>query len=389
MQGMQEKIHARLSGLKAELAAVSRYIHDNPEIGLAERKAAAKLVAVLKSHGFSVKHPVGDTETAFQATLSGEADTPHIAILAEYDALPNIGHACGHNLIATAALGAGLALMDILPDLKGRVSVIGTPAEEILTGSGKMRLVDAGIFDDVDVAMMVHPHCHTWIDKPFLGVDELSVTFKGKPAHAASSPHFGVNACDALQLTLTGINFLRQQVRQDARIHWGNFDIGGAVNVIPDVSSATICVRASDDAYTKALTARVIDCIEGAARMTGCRTEYGVSEGYRAMKYNASLNGIYRKALDRLGVPVDELPPHGRAGSNDMGNVSQVVPALHPFFKIHDEAVPHTVEFREAAQTDRALEAALAAAEAMAVTAMELITQPDQVAAAKAEFEQP
>lgn len=384
---IQEKIHERLSGLKEDLFAVSSYIHENPEIGLEETKAADKLVEVLKNKGFSIKYPVGDTDTAFQATITGESDTPHIAVLAEYDALPNIGHACGHNLIATAAIGAGLALTKILPTLKGRVSVIGTPAEEILTGSGKMRLVDAGVFNDVDVALMAHPHCHTWIDKPFLAVDSISVTFRGKPAHAASSPHFGINAYDAVQLTLTGINFLRQQIRQDARIHWGDINIGGAVNVIPDICSATICVRASDDAYTKELTAKVINCIKGAELMTGCSSEHKISEGYRSMKYNQSLNTLFRNALDRLGVTIDELPPHGRAGSTDMGNVSQVVPSIHPFFKIHNEAVPHTVEFREAAKTVEAFEASLQAAEAMAVTAAELISDPNLVKQAKEEFE--
>ena len=267
------------------------------------------------------------------------------------------------------------------------MSVIGTPAEEILSDSGKMRLVDAGIFNDVDVAMMVHPHCHTWIDKPFLAVDDISVSFKGKSSHAASSPHFGINAYDALQLTFTGISFLRQQLRQDARIHWGNISIGGAVNVIPDISSANICVRASDDAYTKELTAKVINCVKGAELMSGCIAEYKISEGYRSMKYNQPLNALFQKNLDQLGVAVDELPPHGRAGSTDMGNVSQVVPSIHPFFKIHDTAVPHTIEFREAAKTDEAFEAALLAAEAMAMTAADLISDSKLVKQAKEGFE--
>jgi amidohydrolase len=330
---------------------------------------------------------VASVETAFQATICIGAERPHIAILAEYDALPDLGHACGHNLIATAAVGAGLAMGQVMPSIKGRISVIGTPAEEVLSDSGKMRLVAAGIFKDVDAAMIVHPHSKTWLDRPFLAVDEVSVRFSGKSSHAASAPHLGINAYDALQLTFIGLSFLRQQLRQDARIHWGDLEIRGAKNVIPDASSATINVRALDDKYTKEVREKVINCIKGAELMTGCSANCEICEGYRAMKYNRRLNALFGENLHCLGVSVDKLPQHGQAGSTDMGNVSQVVPSIHPFFKTKDAVVPHTVEFCEAANTAAAFEATLNAAKAMAMTAAALLANPETIEQVREEFE--
>jgi len=387
MDEINQKIQDYVEKMRDELLKVSRYIYHNPELGFQEKKASRKLVAVLKNHGFKVAYPAGGVETAFQASITGAAERPHIAILAEYDALPDIGHACGHNLIATAGLGAGLAMTQVIPSIRGRVSIIGTPAEEILTDSGKMRLVTAGIFEDVDVAMIAHPHGRTWLDKPFLSVDEVSVSFSGKSAHAASAPHLGINAYDAVQLTFIGLSFLRQQLRQDARVHWGDLKVSGAKNVIPDTSSATICVRASDDEYTKEIREKVINCIKGAALMTGCTAQYDVSEGYRAMNYNLRLNALFRENVRCLGIPVDELPQHGGAASSDMGNVSQVVPSIHPFFKIKDDVVPHTEEFLEAANTNAAFEATLNVAKAMAMTAAALLSKPELLKQVRKEFE--
>jgi len=272
-----------------------------------------------------------------------------------------------------------LALKQMMPPFSGRVSVIGTPAEEMLADSGKMRLVAQGVFKDVDVAMVAHPHGYTWLGKPFLAVNEVSVSFKGKPAHAASSPHFAVNAYDAMQLTFTGLSFLRQQLRQDTRIHWGDLAVGGAKNVIPDVCSGTLCIRASDDDYTALVTDKVVNCIKGAELMTGCTSEYTIFKGFRSMKLNPYLDALFGGHLKELGVPIDALPAHGRSGSTDMGNVSQVVPALHPFFKIGDDVVPHTSEFREAAKTERAFSACLTAATAMVMTTVDLLSAPEHI----------
>ena len=386
MKSYADKIQTVIGDSEGALQELSRFIYDHPEIGFEEQKASQKLVQILEKHGFKTTFPLAGMDTAFSATISHESQRPHIAILAEYDALPNLGHACGHNLIATAAVGAGLALKQLIPPLKGRVSVIGTPAEEMLSDSGKMRLVAQGVFNDVDVAMVAHPHGFTWLGKPFLAVNEVSVTFKGKPAHAASSPHLAVNTYDAMQLTFTGLSFLRQQLRQDTRVHWGDLMVGGAKNVIPDVCSATICIRASDDEYTAQVTDKVINCIKGAELMTGCTAEYDTFQGFRSIKLNPYLDALYGENLKDLDVPIDELPQHGRAGSTDMGNVSQVVPSIHPFFKIGDDVVPHTLEFREAAKTEPAFRATLVASAALAMTAADLLSTPERVEKAWEEF---
>jgi len=247
--------------------------------------------------------------------------------------------------------------------------------------------LQAGLFNNIDAAMMAHPHGNTWLDKPFLAVDEVSVRFLGKSSHAASTPHLGVNAHDAVQLTFIGLSFLRQQLRQDTRIHWGDLKVSGAKNVIPDSSSATICVRALTDEYTEELREKVIRCIQGAALMTGCRAEYERSEGFRAMKYNRCLNALFGENLHRLGKPLDELSPYGLAASTDMGNVSKTIPSLHPFFKIKEGIAPHTIEFREAANTEVAFEASLIAAQAMAKTAFDLLSTPELLRQVRKDFE--
>ncbi len=386
MESRYETINHSIKSNRSELLEVSRYIYDNPEVGFEERKASRRLVEVLKKHGFTVTYPAGGVETAFQATIRGQAERPHVAIMAEYDALPGLGHGCGHNLIATAALGAGLAVTQVISSLKGRLSVMGTPAEETLTDSGKMRLIAAGLFNDVDGALIVHPHGNTWLGKPFLAVDEVSVRFSGKSSHAASSPHLGINAYDAMQLTFTGISFLRQQLRQDARVHWGDLEVRGAKNVIPDACSATICVRALDDLYTTEVVNKVVNCVKGAALMTGCTPDHRISQGFRAMKYNRPMEACFGQHLGRLGVAIDELPQQGRAGSTDMGNVSKVVPSIHPFYKIMDGVAPHTPEFLEASKTEGAFEATLTAAAAMAMTVVDLLSNPGLMEQVKKDF---
>jgi len=387
MDDTKNKLSQYINTVRDPLSEVNHYIFNHPEIGFQEKESSRKLIEVLGKHGFKMTNPVGGMETAFQATISSNVERPHIAFLAEYDALPGLGHACGHNLIATAALGAGLAMAQAIPSLRGKVSVIGTPAEEILSHSGKIRLLAAGIFDDIDVAMIVHPHSKTWLDKPFLAVEEVSVHFIGKSSHASSSPHIGINAYDAVQLTFVGLSFLRQQLRQDARMHWGDLKVNGAKNVIPDSSSSTICVRASTDEYTREMREKVIHCIKGASLMTGCSMKYQALEGVRAMKYNRGLNGLFAENIQQSGVKIDELPPYGMAGSTDMGNVSKVVPSLHPFFKIGDDVVPHTVEFQEVSGTEAAFEATLIAAQAMAMTAVDLFADSELIEKVRREFE--
>jgi len=386
MNDIQEEICNLVDAMRGELLDIARYIYNNPEPGYEEEKASRRLVETLTRYKWNVEYPLAGLKTAFRATMIGGAERPHVAILAEYDALPELGHACGHNLIATAAVGAALSVGELISSFSGSISIIGTPAEEILFDSGKMRLVAAGEFRNVDAAMIVHPHGWTWLDRPFLAVDEVSVRFHGKSSHAASAPHLGINAFDAVQLTFIGLSLLRQQLRQDARVHWGNLCVSGAKNVIPDASSAVIDVRAMDDEYTSELTGKVINCIRGAELMTACRADYEVHEGYRAMRHNRCLINLFGENLGRLGVSVDPLPKQGQAASTDMGNVSQVVPSIHPFYCIKEGVTPHTREFLEAANTDSAFEATLTVAKAMAMTAATLLTEQETLRKVLEEF---
>ncbi len=386
MPEIEDRIESFLNRNKGMLSEINHDIHDHPELGFAEKRAAARLTDALKAQGFSVQKGVAGMETAFTATKEGGAKGPHLAFLAEYDALPELGHACGHNLIATVALAAGTALAEALEDFKGRISVMGTPAEEVLIDSGKIKMLEQGVFDDVDVALMAHPAHHTWLGDPFLAANKVLFSFKGRPAHAAGAPFQGINAFDAVQLTFTGMSFQRQQLRQDARVHWGDINVPAAMNVIPDFASATIGVRATDNEYTEELTQKAINCIKGAALMTGCEAAYEIIHGYQAIKVNPALDKMLAEYLTQSGIQAEEPFPYGRPGSTDLGNVSQKVPASHPLFKIAD-AAPHTAEFCTAAGTGEAFETALKVAKALALTGARCMLEPETLARVKESFQ--
>jgi len=387
MPEFASQIAASLEELKEELREVCRFIYEHPEVGFEERDSSARLAQVLKEHGFEVRQPVAETETAFVASRSSGDERPHLAFLAEYDALPDLGHGCGHNLIATAALGAGLALARLLPEIGGTVSVMGTPAEELLTDSGKRRMIRAGLFEGLDAVLMAHPHTKNLISSPFLAINEVSVRFLGKSAHAAAMPHLGVNAYDAVHLTLTGLSLLRQQLRSDARVHWGDIKVSGAKNVIPDLASVVINVRASDDEYTEELTRKAVNCVKGAALMTGCQAEYDAHQGYKAVRSNRVLEEVLAANMGRLGVKLDEPTRYGGSGSTDLGDVSQVVPAIHPMFKITRPMALHSPEFCRASGQDKAFEAALTMAKALAMTGAMCLSEPEVLRRVREDFE--
>ena len=356
MERMTTDIWAYMDSLAGTLADVNRFIYEHPETALEEKKSASTLIDVLERYGFSVQTPAAGMETAFVATVSSGSQSPHIAFVAQYDALRDLGHACGHNLCATASLGAALGVAKFLSRLNGRVSVIGTPSEEVLASSGKLKMIAEGLFQDVDAAMATHPHSRTWLAERFLAINQISVRFMGKSTHAGDTPHLGVgvNAYDAVQLTFVGLSFLRQQLRQDARVHWGEVDIRGPMNVIPEKASAKIGLRASDDAYTEELTRKAVNCIQGAALMTGCEASYEIIQGYRSFRVNPALVDAFRSNLKKVDMPEDDPPEFGRGGSTDMGNISQVVPAIYPLFKITENDPPHSSAFCSASGTDGA-----------------------------------
>ena len=382
---LKDEISTRIDALRPELERVGRQIHANPEIGYEEHKAVAWLAELLKKHGFSVELGVANTPTAFVASRRNGTG-PTIAFLSEYDALRGLGHGCGHNLIATASAGAGIALADALDRLPGRVLVIGTPAEE--GGGGKIRLIRAGIFQEVDAAMMFHPDTRTQVLHWALAVTHMHFAFIGRAAHASGDPEKGINALDAFVLAYNGISLLRQQVKDGARLHGFLKEGGTAPNIIPERTSGEFLVRARDDAYMQELLQKVKNIFQAAALATGCEVRLTFDEEpYVDLRNNAVLARLFEENLRHLGVDPVEGVPWAGAGSTDMGNVSHVVPALHPTIGIASAEVPgHSQAFLEAAGSPRGYQAMVDAAKALAMTGADLLADHALVEKAKVEF---
>jgi amidohydrolase len=368
----------RIDTLRDSLEDLARRIHSNPEVLFEERQAAAWLCEMLEQHGFSIERPIAEMETAFRAERGGPADGPAVAFFAEYDALPQLGHACGHNLIAAIAAGAALGTVAALPEDGGRVQVIGTPAEE--GGGGKCILADAGVFDDVAAAMMVHPAGRNILWRKSLARRKLDVEFFGKPAHASANPEKGINALDAILLTFSGINALRQHMADDARIHGIVADGGVSPNVIPDYTRAALYVRALEDDYCDRLLERVKACAEGAAMATGCRVALDMSGSYKPLITNMALARVFRDNFEALGGTFEDIDPYKNLGSTDMGDASHRTPAIHPYLSISadgGELVGHSREFAEAACSERGMETMITAAKVLAASGLEVLLRPE------------
>src|SRR5262245_49323236 len=382
----KDAIASAVDRMGDELEALSRRIHDHPELGYQETQACGWLTEFLAAKGFKVEKGVGAVDTAFRATIETGVG-PTVAILCEYDALPGIGHACGHNVIATAGAGAGAALAAIVDRLpKGRVQVIGTPAEE--GGAGKVRLIRAGVFADVDCAMMIHGFDRTLLHQDLLGIVRATFEFTGKASHAAADPWAGVNALDACIQTFNAIAMLRQQVRPECRIHGIITNGGAAANIIPEYASAVFYVRAPRIDLMWETYRRVVACAEGAARSAGCSvkvTEHSDTI-YEPMKKNQPLLDAFAGNMTAAGLTEGEPIPD-RLGSSDVGNVSQVIPTIQPMIGIAPTGMAiHTREFAEAAVQPLARQGMLAAAKAMAMTTFDLLAEPARVKAAKEDF---
>ncbi len=369
-----------------EIIALSQRIHANPEPAFEEHKAAAWVAEAVARHGFEVEHPAGRLPTAVRAVRRGGRGVagPRIGILAEYDALPGLGHGCGHNTMAASGVGAAIALASIADELAGEIVFLGTPAEE--RGSGKQFMLDDGLFEGVDAALLFHPADKTQVDSVLLASEDVEVTFTGLQAHAASDPWMGKNALDALVLLFTGIGLWRQQLPQHARVHGIVIEGGTAANIIPDRTVGRFMIRSTDQAYYESMRDRFRAIAEGAAAATDTTVEVVFSGGSTTMKDNAVLRGRFRANLEARGlvsVPVDPA----NLGSSDMGNVSLVLPTIHPSIAICDEGVPwHSIQSRDAAATPRADEVTLLAATLIAETAYDLFADPALVEAAWAEF---
>jgi amidohydrolase len=387
-QALKLKVAETVDRLADELETLSHRIHDTPELAFKEEKAQAWLTEFLEKKGAHVERGVGGLATAFRATIDGQGPGPTIAIMAEYDALPGIGHACGHNVIATAGCGAGAALAAALGRLPfaGRIQVIGTPAEE--GGAGKVRLMDAGVFDGVDAAMMIHGRCGTQVWRPSLGIIKAKVEFFGQAAHASSWPWRGVNALNAVIGLFNALDALRQQVRPDARVHGVITKGGEQANIIPEYTSAEFYLRSISVDYCWELLRRFTAAAEGAATATGCRVS--VSHDpivHEPLKANATMAGLFADNLVLIDFPED--PDDGQAGygSTDCGNVSQRLPTIHPYIRISPDGVPgHSREFAEWARSPMARVGLVAGAKALALTALDLLASPAALEKAKHDF---
>ncbi|MDA1001437.1 MAG: M20 family metallopeptidase, partial [bacterium] len=383
---LKSRVSGILDSLLPRLYQISDHIFQNPEIGYEEENASAWLTSFLEDNGFSVERGAGGISTAFKARASGIEAGPSIGIISEYDALPGLGHACGHNVIATMGIGAAAAVASLIHDLPGSVVSLGTPAEE--AGGGKIRLVEAGVFKDVDAVMMVHPAEYTQISRPSLGRVTLTLNFIGKASHAATAPEKGINALDALVTAYQNIGLLRQQLPQDARIHGIITHGGEAPNVIPDRAVAQFSVQCLDKDYLPELVKRVKACAEGAAIAHGAKVE--IEEGalsYAPVKHNRSLGKLFENNLRALGETPDPEDSTLIGGSTDLGNVSWIVPAIHPYLRMVPPNVPfHTKEFREAAGGKPGRKLLRLGAMAMAMTAIDLLSSPDDMKNVREEF---
>ena len=376
MEKQKLQIGQEVDSLVDELFAVSDYLLENPETAYQEFKACEHLSSVLEQNGFEVQKGVGNVETAFLARPADCTPTrPTVALLAEYDALPKIGHGCGHNLIAAAGLGAAIALRRVLGDDAGSMALVGTPAEE--GGGGKVKLAEAGVFKEMDASMMFHPAALTIAGRGMLGRIKFKIEFFGRTAHASGTPDKGINALDALILTYNGINAFRQHMRPDGRIHGIITDGGDAPNIIPDYCAALFYVRAGSIEYRDELLEKVEQCCKGASLATGA--EYKI-EVYPPvldpMKRNPSLEAAVAANMKTLEIPID--PDDGRRGSSDMGNLSHYLPSIHPWIAIVDPGIAgHTTEFRDATTSERGRQTLLNAAKVLAMTALDFITSSE------------
>lgn len=376
---MKEEIISFIDKSEQEYYELAKYIWDNPELGHREFKAMDALVNKLKEEGFSVETGTSQMNTAFKAVYGGVKPGPTIALLAEYDALPELGHGCGHNLIGVGSVLAAVSLKESVDNLGGTVIVIGTPAEE--TDGGKVKMVEMGVFDDVDVAMMIHPSQAYESSGSSMAMEALQFDFYGKPAHGAAAPHKGVNALDALVNMYVAISTLRQQLTTDVRVHGIVSKGGDAANIIPDHTQAQYYVRAGTKENLQEVIAKVKNCAYGAALVTGCKVEISnYEESYDDLVTNQMLSKIYDNNLIEAGVDPNDIHPGSNHGSLDMGNVSHVVPSIHPFVKICDSSiVGHTKEFTQASGSKEGFTLFSKGIKALALTAHDLLKKPKLV----------
>jgi amidohydrolase len=392
MDSDRKELLAHVDRLRPDAMRMLRAITGFAELALNERRTAGTLSGFLRERGFRLRSGIAGMETAFRADYAFGRGRPALAFLCEMDALPGLGHACGHNIIGVASACAAAALAAFGADRlrAGRVVAFGTPAEE--TGHGKARMVEEGIFDGIDAALMVHPSSRRHVAKGYLALRKMRFTYLGKPAHAAAYPENGINALDGVLLLFQGIAALRQHLPEAVRIH-GIVTEGGRVpNIIPERAQAYFYVRGETDDQLRDAVRRVRACARGAAAATGCRLR--IEEGpysQAAMRINPVLAAAYRRALRDLGLVESGAPTDRNRGSSDIGNVSRVVPALQPNVPIAsgDRVEIHTRAFREATTSPAGVDGMMEGIRALALTGYDLLTQPALVREAWKAFRRP
>jgi amidohydrolase len=386
-ESLKKDVGVAIDAMRAELLGLSHAIHGEPELALEEFKAAGRLSDAVEGHGIQVQREAFGLKTAFAAEF-GKATGPNIAILSEYDALPGIGHACGHNIIATSAYGAAMALSKLNGRLPGRVRYMGTPAEERF--GGKEMMAREGAFEKVDAAMMMHPSSLNMVTMPCIAISEVEVVYHGRSAHASAMPYRGLNALDAVVTAYQSIAQLRQHIKPTERIHGIITEGGLAANIVPERAGCRFYVRAADAHELAPLKARVHACFEAGALATGCRAEihWGITD-YLDLKTNWPMAEAYKKNAQGLGrdfFPVEHIPP-GFAGSTDMGNVSHRVPSIHPMLAVAPpNVIIHNPEFARWAASEEGDAAVIDGAKSLAFTAIDLMCDADLMKSATSDF---
>ncbi len=374
---------------EVELRALALRLRDNPEVGYQEHKASAWICDYLAQQGFQVAKPFGGLPTAFNACQQAGAG-PTITYLAEYDALPDVGHGCGHNLIAGACVAAGIGVAAVLGQVGGRVCVMGTPAEEFADAEeGKLKLLRAGAFEGVDVGLSMHPHTDNQIMRSDIGFIGFELVFHGRPAHAAADPWNGANALDGLILTYNNINALRQHVRPDVRMHGIITDGGRVPNIVPQRAAGRFMVRSRDPKVLEDVYLRVQECARAAAQATGTTVEINHITTVYNTRINATLNRLIGENFVQANEPL-AAEPLDMGGSTDFGNVSQVIPAAFFVSKTHQTGMAwHSTDVAKGAGEEMALHSMIASGCVLAGVAIDLLSDPAALASVRADFAKP
>ena len=378
----KQKINCEIDSISDDLKAMARYLYENPETAMTERKGCAYIVAYLRKQGFQVEENYLGMETAFKA-IKRSGKGPRLAFLAEYDALPEIGHACGHHMIAAMSCGAAVGLAEVLDTLGGEVAVFGTPAEE--TGEGKVFLTERGAFCGYDLALMLHPASVTTLCPKLIGIGGIDFHFTGKAAHAGSAPFDGINALDAVVLFYVGVSTLRQQLKDGTRIHGIVLKGGSAANVIPDQGTLRLEIRSEEQTYFDEVVQKVILCAKGAATATGCELSYDWFEPVcKGMKHNGVLRDVVKAVMAELG-DCEDIPEDG--GSSDVGNVSWELPTLEPQYRIFEKpCMAHNIAFAKNSMLPYGMERMVKGARILALTGLRFLEDSALVVAAWEDF---